>query len=109
MQQQSPSAEPTHVPSGAQPQVAVPTSPAMKPPRWSGKKTAIVAALALTVASVGTAGAAAAVPPGTGADTGMSQGRMGGRMGHMPPPGRMGAGQMGAQPGSQMPGPMNSG
>ncbi|GAB96883.1 hypothetical protein KILIM_051_00260 [Kineosphaera limosa NBRC 100340] len=62
----------------------MPVSPALRPPRWSGKKTAIVAALAITVASVGTAGVAAAVPQGTGADAG--QGRMGmGRMNHVPP------------------------
>lgn len=110
--QQSPSAEPTHVPTGTQPQVAVPASPAMAPPRWSGKKTAIVAALAIGVATVGTAGVASAVPQGTGSDAGMSQGRMGGPGGgpggrrHMPPPGQMGQmgqtgqGQTGQNPGS---------
>lgn len=104
--QQSPSAEPTHVPTGTQPQVAVPASPAMAPPRWSGKKTAIVAALAIGVATVGTAGVASAVPQGTGSDAGMSQGRMGGPGGgpggrrHMPPPGQMGQGQTGQVPGS---------
>lgn len=106
--QQSPSAEPTHVPTGSQPQVAVPVSPAVAPPRWSGKKTAIVAALAIGVASVGTAGVASAVPQGTGSDAGMSQGRMGGPGGgpggrrHMPPPGQMG--QMGQGQTAQVPG-----
>lgn len=116
--QQSPSAEPTHVPTGTQPQVAVPASPAMAPPRWSGKKTAIVAALAIGVATVGTAGVASAVPQGTGSDAGMSQGRMGGpgggpggpggRRGQLPPPSQMGpmgpTGQTGQSQTGQNPG-----
>lgn len=93
--QQNASTEPTYVPTGDEPSVAI-TSPAMRPPRWSGKKTAIVAALAISVATAGTVGAAAAVPTGTGAESGMRQGRMGGQM----PPGMgqgMGPRQFGQQ------------
>ena len=66
--------EPTDYPQSAPYEVPIPppaaTSPALRPPRWSGKKTAIVAALAISVASAGTLGATAAVPQGTGASAG---------------------------------------
>ncbi len=41
------------------------TAPAVRPPRWSGKKTAVVAALAIGVATGGTMAAAAALPAGS--------------------------------------------
>jgi hypothetical protein len=44
------------------------TSPAVSPPRWSGRKTAIAAALAIGVAGVGAVGAAA-LPSGPGDDS----------------------------------------
>ncbi len=53
-------------------------APALNPPRWSGKKTAIAAALAVGMASAGTMAAAAAVPAGTGAaGAGAGPGRFG--------------------------------
>jgi hypothetical protein len=47
---------------------AAATSPAVYPPRWSGRKTAIAAALAIGVAGVGAVGAAA-LPLGSGDDS----------------------------------------
>ena len=41
------------------------TAPAVTPPTWSGRKTAVVAALAIGFASVGAVGAAAAMPDQT--------------------------------------------
>lgn len=41
------------------------SAPAVDPPVWSGKKTAIAAALAIGFASVGAIGAAAALPAGS--------------------------------------------
>ena len=52
-----PSAHPQVPPSGS--------APAVAPPVWSGKKTAIAAALAIGFASVGAIGAAAALPAGS--------------------------------------------
>ena len=52
------------VPSPAHP-VGPSTAPALTPPTWSGRKTAVVAALAIGFASVGTVGAAAALPDQT--------------------------------------------
>ena len=47
------------------------TSPALRRPRWSGKKTAVVAALAIGLSSAGAIGAAAASPAGqSGSGTG---------------------------------------
>lgn len=46
------------------------TAPALTPPRWSGRKTAVAAALAVSFASAGTLAAAAAMPAGTGASSG---------------------------------------
>lgn len=62
---------------------APPTEPA-EPPRWAGKKTAIVAALAIGFSSAGAIAAAAALPQ---SDT---AGRFGGRQGG--PPGGFGQG-----------------
>lgn len=50
------------------------TAPVLRQPRWSGKKTAVVAALAIGLSSAGAISASAAVASGTG-------GGMGGRMG----------------------------
>lgn len=41
------------------------TAPALNPPTWSGRKTAIAAALAIGFSSMGAVAAAAAIPPGT--------------------------------------------
>ena len=41
------------------------TAPALNPPVWSGRKTAIAAALAIGISSVGAIGAAAALPVGS--------------------------------------------
>lgn len=43
------------------------TAPALNPPAWSGRKTAIAAALAIGLSTAGALGAAAAVQPGSGA------------------------------------------
>jgi hypothetical protein len=68
------------------------TAPALNPPTWSGRKTAIAAALAIGLSTAGALGAAAAVQPGSGAtDQGQFQpggfgrgqrgpGRFGGRL-----------------------------
>lgn len=64
------------------------TAPALAPPTWSGKKTAVAAALAIGFSSVGAIAAAAALPAG-------SQGVADGR-------GMPGGGQF--QPGGQAPG-----
>ena len=50
------------------------TAPVLRQPRWSGKKTAVVAALAIGLSSAGAITASAAVASGTGGGTG----RMGG-------------------------------
>ena len=42
----------------------------MTPPVWSGKKTAIAAALAIGFSSIGAIGAAAAMPAGATSDSG---------------------------------------
>ncbi len=50
------------------------TAPALTPPPWSGRKTAIAAALAIGISSAGAIGAAAALPAGsTQNDTGQFQ------------------------------------
>ena len=51
-------------PASAQPP-APSTAPAVTPPTWSGRKTAVAAALAIGFAAVGTVGAAAAMPDQT--------------------------------------------
>ena len=60
------------------------TAPALNPPAWSGRKTAIAAALAIGLSTAGALGAAAAVQPGSGA---ADQGRF--------QPGGFGRGQRG--------------
>ena len=81
-----------------------PTEPAeparpVEPPRWAGKKTAIVAALAIGFSSAGAIAAAAALPQ---SDT---AGRFGGRQGGPPGgfgqggPGQGGFGQQGTSQG----------
>lgn len=47
------------------------TAPALRQPRWSGKKTAVAAALAIGLSSAGAITASAAVPSGTGAGHGV--------------------------------------
>ena len=51
-------------PASAQPP-APSTAPAVTPPTWSGRKTAVAAALAIGFAAVGAVGAAAAMPDQT--------------------------------------------
>lgn len=54
---------------GREPSADIPvpqTGPVGRPPRWSGRKTAIAAALAIGFATAGTAAAAAAMPSGSG-------------------------------------------
>lgn len=94
------SADPTAIPAvadagGTSASRTGPTSaPALSPPRWSGRKTAVAAALAIGFTSVGTVAAAAALPQGTGADTGGPGGRGPGRFGP-PTPGQEGGGPRG--------------
>lgn len=52
-------------------------SPTNPQPRWSGKKTAVVAALAIGLSSAGAITAAAAVASGTGGDSRMGGGGFG--------------------------------
>ena len=52
------------VPQGVAPPA---TAPALNPPLWSGRKTAIAAALAIGISSAAAAGAAAALPSGSAA------------------------------------------
>ena len=67
------------------------SAPALNPPTWSGRKTAIAAALAIGFSSVGAAAAAAALPAGSAQGDGqVQQGGLG--------PGGFGPG--GRQPGS---------
>lgn len=51
-----------------------PTAPANRQPRWSGKKTAVVAALAIGLSSAGAITASAAVTSGTGGGDGRMSG-----------------------------------
>ena len=41
------------------------TAPALNPPVWSGRKTAVAAALAIGISAMGAVGAAAALPVGS--------------------------------------------
>ena len=87
------------------------TAPAVTPPTWSGRKTAVVAALAIGFASVGAVGAAAAMPDqaaGTGrtGPGGFQGGFPGGTFPGGPngvPGGTLPGGQNGV-PGGQFPG-----
>jgi len=59
------------VPAGPEATPVVPMAPPGDGPRWSAKKTAVTAGLAIVLASAGAIGAAAAMPAGsTGGDTG---------------------------------------
>jgi hypothetical protein len=89
-------------------QAAPDTAPALNPPTWSGRKTAIAAALAIGFSSMGAVAAAAALPAGTTQGGGqLPQGGFGpgGRQGGFTPPGIPGS-QQGQQQGSttQLPG-----
>jgi hypothetical protein len=79
------------------------TAPAITPPRWSGKKTAVAAALAIGLSSVGAVAAAAGLQQGTG---GAVDGRGGpGRQGGFPGQGQFpGGGQLPGQGPGQLPG-----
>ncbi|KRE56259.1 hypothetical protein [Phycicoccus sp. Soil748] len=77
------------------------TAPALNPPVWSGRKTAIAAALAIGISSVGAVGAAAAIPVGStqGGSGQFQPGGLGGRgQGGFGPGGVGQQGQLG-QPG----------
>lgn len=85
-------------------------APAVRPARWSGRKTAVAAALAVGMASIG-GGAIAAAAPTINSQTEGGTGRMGGpggpgggfRGGRGGMPGQ-GPGQAGQLPGQQVPG-----
>jgi hypothetical protein len=79
------------------------SAPALAPPVWSGRKTAIAAALAIGFASVGAIGAAAALPAGSAQTDQGGRGFPGG--GRFQPGGQQfsGPGQQG-RPGGQVPG-----
>ena len=67
-----PTDQPTPVPPpGLSSTTSPATSPALRQPRWSGKKTAVVAALAIGLSSAGAITASAAVPSGSGAGNGV--------------------------------------
>lgn len=71
------------------------TAPAINPPRWRGRKTAVAAALAIGLSSVGAVAAAATVEQGgTGREGGFPGGGQGGPGGGQGFPG-------GQQPGGQ--------
>jgi hypothetical protein len=53
------------------------TAPALNPPTWTGRKTAIAAALAIGISSMGAVAAAAALPAGTVQDGGQVPGGFG--------------------------------
>jgi hypothetical protein len=56
-------------------------APALNPPGWSGRRTAVAAALAIGISSVGAIGAAAALPVGStqGGGAQLQPGGLGGR------------------------------
>lgn len=68
------------------------TAPALNPPTWTGRKTAIAAALAIGISSMGAVAAAAALPPGTTQDGGQLQ------QGGFGPGGRQGGFNQGIPP-----------
>ena len=81
------------------------TAPALNPPTWTGRKTAIAAALAIGISSMGAAAAAAAVPPGTSLGGGqVQQGGFGPGGGQRPGFGQPGQGGPGFR--QQAPGTM---
>ena len=87
------------------PAVAMPhTAPALNPPTWSGRKTAVAAALAIGISSMGAVAAAAALPAGTTQGGGqLQQGGFGpgGRQGGFSPQGPGQRPQQGTQQGTQ--------
>jgi hypothetical protein len=60
------------------------TGPALTRPTWSGKKTAVAAALAIGLSSVGTIGAAAALPEGASSESGLGGRQIGPGGGQQP-------------------------
>jgi len=95
-----PASEPAEPSSAAAEAAPTPdTAPALKPPTWTGRKTAIAAALAIGISSMGAVAAAAAVPPGTQLAGGQSQqGGFGPGGGQRPGFGRQGQGGPGVFP-----------
>lgn len=84
------------------------TAPILRQARWSGKKTAVVAAMAIGLTSAGAITAAAAVPAGSSGDGSPGGGGFGnvrrfegGGVGQQPGAGQPGTGQPG---GGQQPG-----
>src|SRR5580765_265379 len=73
------------------------TAPAVRAPTWSGKKTAIAAALAIGLSGVGAVSAAALVPAGTGSQSGDGPGGQLGRGGPGGTGGGFGRGGQGGQ------------
>lgn len=83
-------------PSGPDP-LSAGTAPAVRQPQWSGRKTAVAAALAIGLSSMVAIGAAAAVPEGSGSSSGDGGRLPGGQF-----PGRQFPGRQ--LPGGQLPG-----
>ena len=91
----SPAAPPDAAATDLQPT----TAPALNPPTWSGRKTAIAAALAIGISSMGAVAAAAALPAGTSpAGSQFQQGGFG-PGGQRPGPGTRQQGGLGQQGG----------
>lgn len=90
---------------GALPPADTPGSaPAVNPPTWSGRKTAIAAALAIGISSMGAIAAAAALPTGVSPE-GRGQFQPGGLGGPGGQQGQLGGTQQGPQQGTpQLPG-----
>ncbi|WP_404389208.1 hypothetical protein [Humibacillus xanthopallidus] len=111
--------ESTPAVSEAAPAVAEAAPVPTRTPRWSAKKTAVTAGLALVLTSAGAIAAAAAIPAGSTAETGRFGGPGQGRTFPFPggqgPQGQLGQGQQvapnqqGQQDGSQLPGLPGSG
>lgn len=71
-----PAPEPTQsVQTTASAAVAPNTAPAINPPRWRGRKTAVAAALAIGLSSAGAVAAAATVEQGSAGGEGAGPGR----------------------------------
>ncbi|TPG17333.1 hypothetical protein [Pedococcus bigeumensis] len=76
------------------------TAPALNPPTWTGRKTAIAAALAIGISSMGAVAAAAALPVGTSVGGGQVQQGGFGRGGQLPGGGTGPQGGFGRQGGT---------
>ncbi len=92
----------------ADPSPTASTAPAVSPPRWSGNKSAIAAALALGAGGIGGVVAAQAVPAGSGAGIGRGgppafRGAMPGAAPSQGWPGAPGAAPQGAAPAGTAP------